>query len=282
MIEAADSGSLKALYVMGENPVYNLPDSSFVKASLGKLDLIVVQDIFMTETAEIADVVLPALGWSEKDGTYTNLERRIQRLRKAIEKDGMEDWRILSEVGKRLGLKMQYESSTAILNEIANVSPLHAGLTYDELEKGMDLWPYKGEPLRRKTGAGTLKPDQRWTPADKGKLYLGIQRHMFLSGTMSKQSTALNSIFEEPYVYMSPSLAKRHGLSDGADAEIKTVKGSLVMKVKTDKGLSDNIVLLTNNFRDSGGLRLIPFAKDPVTKVPCLNGIEVFVRKADR
>lgn len=282
MIEAADSGSLKALYVMGENPVFNLPDNSFVKASLDKIDFIVVQDIFMTETAEMADVVLPALGWSEKDGTFTNLERRIQRLRKAIEKDGMEDWKILSEVGKRLGLKMQYESSTAILNEISNVSPLHAGLTYDELEKGLDLWPYKGEPLRRKTGVGTLKPGKIWTPADRGNLYLGIQRHMFLSGTMSRQSAALNSIFEEPYAYMSPSLAKRHGLSDDEYAEIKTTKGFLVMKVKTDKELSDNIILLTNNFRESGALQLFPFAKDPATKAPCLNGIEVFVRKADR
>ena len=267
---------------MGENPVFNLPDSSFVKASLDKLDFIVVQDIFMTETAEMADVVLPALGWSEKDGTFTNLERRIQRLRKAIEKDGMEDWKILSEVGKRLGLKMQYESSTAILNEISNVSPLHAGLTYNELEKGLDLWPYKGEPLRRKTGAGSLNPGKIWTPADSGNLYLGIQRHMFLSGTMSRQSSALNSIFEEPYAYMSPSLAKRHGLSDDEYAEIKTTKGFLVMKVKTDKELSDNIVLLTNNFRESGALQLFPFAKDPATKAPCLNGIEVFVRKADR
>ena len=101
MVDPAAKGPIKAMYVMGENLVYNLPDSKAVESALKNIEFLVVQDIFLTETGRLADVVLPALSWAEKDGTFTNMERRIQRLRKAVNRDGMEDWRIISEVSKR-------------------------------------------------------------------------------------------------------------------------------------------------------------------------------------
>lgn len=280
MIDAANSGSIKALYIMGENPVYNLPDGSFVKASLEKLEFLVVQDIFMSETSEIADVVLPSLGWAEKEGTYTNLERRIQRLKKAIDRDGMEDWMILSEIGEKIELKMPYNSSEDIMSEISKVSPLHAGLTYNDIERGLDLWPYKGAPLRHKVGAGDWQLTEAWIPSEKDKLYLSIERHMFLSGTISRHSTALNSIYQEPCIKIGPDIAKSVGLNNGEIATIKTEKGSINLPVKIEKGIPDSIVLLTNNFREKGAMNLIPYKIDPITNVPIIGGCEVKIVKS--
>lgn len=282
MIEGANSGKVKAMYIMGDNPIFNLPDSAFIKASLEKLDFLVVQDIFMTETAEIADVVLPALGWSEKDGTYTNLERRIQRLRKAVNRQGMEDWKILSETGNKMGLKMSYNSSSDIMNEISKVSHLHAGLTYEDLEKGSDIWPYKGEPLRHKLGAGDWPLTEAWAPSEKDALYLSIEKHMFLSGSMWRQSSALNSIYEEPCAKISRNTAGGLGLADGDLVSVRTEKGNIVLPVKTDKDLSDNVVMLTNNFKGKGAMGLIPLRIDGVTKAPCINGVKATLEKVKK
>lgn len=284
MVEAANSGDIKAMYIMGENPVYNLPDSAFVRASLEKLEFLVVQDIFMTETAEVADVVLPSLGWSEKDGSYTNLERRIQRLRKAVEVEGMEDWRILSEIGKKIGIRMPYNSPADILEEISRVSPLHAGLTYDDMERNTGLWPYKGEPLRQgPPRTPTLLPQGSLSICNaqtgRDKLYMAIERHMFLSGTMSRYSSALMSIYEGASVRINPDVARRLGLIDGDHVNVRTERGSIPLSVKTDKGVPEFVVLLTNNFRGKGAMSLLPFRTDPVTKVPCVNGIEVIIER---
>lgn len=280
MIEAANSGSIKALYVMGDNPLYNLPDSPFIRSSLEKLEFLVVQDIFMTETAEVADVVFPSLGWAEKEGTYINLERRIQRLNKALNRQGMEDWKIISEIGRKMGIRMPYNSSIDIFNELTAVSPLHAGLAYEEMGRGMDLWPYKGEPLRHRLGAGDWPLADAWVPAAGDKLYLYIERHMFVSGTISRHSTALNSIYQEPYAGVSPNVAGRFGIKDGDTVNIKTERGYLTLPVKTDKNLSDFVVMLSNNFRGKGAMGLVPYRMDPITKVPCVNGIEVIIEKA--
>jgi len=283
MIEASNSGQIKALYIMGENPVYNLPDSAFVRASLENLEFLVVQDIFMTETGEVADIVLPSLGWSEKEGTYTNLERRLQRLRKAIDRDGMEDWMILSEIGKKIGLTMPYNSPEDIMNEISKVSPIHAGLTYDDIEKGLNLWPYKGTPLRHKLGAGDWPLTDAWIPEEgpdrRDRLYISIERHMFLSGTLTRHSTSLNSIYQDAYAKVGPDTARRFGLNNGDLVTIKTEKGNILLPVKIEKGLPDFIISLTNNFREKGAMALMPFKIDQITKAPVTGGWEVKIAK---
>lgn len=279
MVEAANSGVLKALYVMGENPVFNLPDAQFIRDALKKLDLLIVQDIFMNETAEIAHVVLPSLTWSEKEGTFTNLERRIQRSRKAITGQGMEDWKIIAEIGKRLGLGMQYNSPSEIMNEISRVSPLYAGLTYDDLETEFNLWPYKGEPLRHKLGSGDWPLTDLWRPQKKEAIYLMIERHMFLSGTLSRHSAALNSICERPVARISPSVAKRIDIGDGDLIRVKTDRAGITLPVSIDNNIPDSVVLLSNNFKGSCALEMVSFRMDKETKVFPLNGIEVIIEK---
>ncbi len=280
MVEAADSGRLKALYVMGENPVFNLPDSTYIRKALQKLELLIVQDIFFHETAEIAHVVLPSLAWAEKEGTFTNLERRLQRSQKAVTGQGMEDWKIISEIGKGLGLKTEYSSPEDIMYEISKVSPLYAGLTYDDLETEFNLWPYKGEPLRHRLGSGNWPLTELWRPHRKDTLYLAIEKHMFLSGTLSRHSTALNSIYERPVARLSSSVAERIGLNDGDFIRIKTERVTITLPISIDRDLSDHVILISNNFTGAGGLSLVPFKMDAETKVFPLNGIEVIIEKA--
>lgn len=279
MIEAAHSGSIKAMYIMGDNPVYNLPDSSFVKSALDKLEFLVVQDSLVTETALLADVVLPAFAWAEKDGTYTNLERRIQRLGRAVKGQGMDGWRILSAVGRKLNLHVSYESAEDVMAEIAKSSPLHAGFEYEDIDKGLNLWPYKGEAGSKSLSAGKWQLTEPWTPSKRGSLYLMIDRHMFHSGTISRHSEALNSIYPEPYVKISTETARLSGLADGDIATIRSARGTMHLPVKIEKNVPGSAVLLTNYFREKGGLSLAPFNIEPVTKVLSVNGIEVTLGK---
>ena len=143
MVNAAYDGGLKALYIMGENPMISDPDVNHVEQALEKIDFLVVQDIFLTDTAQLADVVLPAAAFAEKDGTFTNTERRVQRVRKALDAPGTSriDWEILCDLAGRLGYDMHYDDVSEIEDEIASLTPIYGGITYDRLEEGALQWP---------------------------------------------------------------------------------------------------------------------------------------------
>jgi len=277
MIDAAKNGLLKAIYIMGENPVYNLPNSKAVETALNNIDFLVVQDIFLTETGRLADVVFPALGWAEKDGTFTNMERRIQRLRKAVNRDGREDWRIISEISKNMGVKLNYSDVEDVFDEICKVSPLHRDLTYEEIEKGNALYPYKGEPLR-----GVMEEIQihkgNKISAD-GKLYLRLERPLFHSGTLSRNAAALVKIYPEAVARISHATAQALSLKEGAIVRVSTKAGSLELPLAIDKELDNSSVMITNNFERKGAFSLMEYSIDPVTKAPCIDGNEVNIEK---
>jgi predicted molibdopterin-dependent oxidoreductase YjgC len=278
IIQGAKEKKVKALYVMGENPVFNLPDGPYVRDALGALDFMVVQDIFMTETAEMADVVLPALGWSEKAGTYTNLERRIQLLRKAVEStSGMEDWRILSELSGKMGYTMNYSEAEDIMREMALVSPLYRDLTYHEISSGSRLWPYHGEPLR---GEVNEVPEMVDAATDyNADFYLAGERPLFHSGTLSRRSQALMRIYPEPTIKISETSAEKLGLKEGDRVQISTSTGKSDVPVSIDGSIMDNRVFLSNNFPAAGVFSLLSFGIDKVTKAPGIEGCEVNIRK---
>lgn len=278
IIDGAKAKKVKGLYVMGENPVFNLPDGRYVKDALEALDFLVVQDIFMTETAEMADVVLPALGWSEKTGTYTNLERRIQLLRKAVEStSGMEDWRILSELSGKMGYAMNYSGAEDIMREMAMVSPLYRDLTYDEISDGSRLWPYHGEPLRGEINEVPATVDR--TTDYNADFYLSHERPLFHSGTLSRRSQALMRIYPEPTIKISEASAEKLGLKEGDRVHISTAAGSGEMPVSIDDSIMDNRVFLSNNFPVTGVFGLLSFGIDKVTKAPGIEGCEVNIKK---
>ena len=136
MMKGIADGKVKALFILGENPLLSDPDANKVKKELKHLELLAVQDIFLSETAELAHVVLPGVSFAEKDGTFTNTERRVQRVRKAIEPIGNSrpDWKIICDLSSRLGYPMTYESPAAIMDEIASVTPSYGGIRYERLE----------------------------------------------------------------------------------------------------------------------------------------------------
>jgi len=278
ILEGAGKHSIKALYVMGENPVFNLPDGPYVKNALQSLDFLVVQDIFLTETAKMADVVLPAFGWTEKTGTYTNLERRIQLQTKAVNRTtGMEDWKIVSEISGKMGHKMAYSNPEDIMDEIAKVSPLYRDLTYREISKGNCLWPYHGEPLR---GEIHELPAMADTAGDyRADFYLALEKPLFHSGTLSRRSPALMKISPEPTLKISRAAAQKLGLQEADRVQVSTAAGSSELPVTIDDSIKDNKVLLSNNFEGKGLFDLLTYKLDPVTRAPGIEGCEVRIIK---
>ncbi|MBI5408963.1 MAG: NADH-quinone oxidoreductase subunit NuoG [Nitrospirae bacterium] len=278
MIEGAKNKNIKAMYVMGENPVFNLPDGHYVKDALKALDFLVVQDIFLTETGELADVVLPALGWTEKTGTYTNLERRIQLQRKAVESSsGMEDWRILSEVSGKMGCRMDYTETKDVMDELARVSPLYRELTYPEIGKGNCLWPYNGEPLRGEVSEVPAAVDA--AREYKEDFYLAVEKPLFHSGTLSRRSPALMKIYPEATLKIGAKSAGKLGLNDGDRVQFFTQAGSKEAAVSVDESIKDNRVYYSNNFQGGGVYSLLTFSVDKITKAPGLEGCEVKIKK---
>jgi NADH-quinone oxidoreductase chain G len=277
MIDAATKGSLKAMYVMGENPIFNLPDSKGVEAALKNLEFLVVQDIFLTETAKLADVVFPALSWAEKEGTFTNMERRLQRLRKSVSRKGMEDWRIVAEVGRNMGMKTNYSASEDIFEEISRVSPLHRDLSYEDIGKNGVIYPYKGEPLR--STPGEIVTDRGGASVSDGKLYLKVERPLFHSGTLSRKAPALVNINSGASARIGTSTAAALGLKDGTVVRVSTKKGSFELPVAIDESVDGPAVLLTNNFEGKGAFMLTEYRIDAATKAPCVDENQITLEK---
>ncbi|MEW6117549.1 MAG: NADH-quinone oxidoreductase subunit NuoG [Nitrospirota bacterium] len=285
IIEGIKAKRIKALYVMGENVAFNVPGQKFVKEVLSTLDFLIVQDIFLNETAQRAHVVLPSLSWSEKEGSYTNLEGRMQHLRKAIGGQGIEDWKILAEISTRLGVAMQYRDAQDVLAEIAKVSPLHKGISYEDMDGGECMWPYKGEPLRHDAGIeGLSMPDMKslLKKSDKSKLYIGIDKPLFHSASQSRHSAALNSISSKPYVKIGSSIAKRLEVADGDYVSLSTETDTLELPALVFADMPEGLVLVPNNVEERGAFKLLPWKLNAVMKIPALDGIEVTVTKSER
>ncbi|MEW5745010.1 MAG: NADH-quinone oxidoreductase subunit NuoG [Nitrospirota bacterium] len=289
MIEAAQAKNVKALYVMGENIAFTVPGQKVVREALSGLELLVVQDIFLSETAQLAHVVLPALSWAEKEGSYTNLERRMQHLNKAV--DGpqdsvaMEDWRILAEISRLLGVDMSYKGASDILGEIAKISPLHKGVTYEDMDQGAGMWPYKGEPLRHDVGIqGIALPEGKTLlkKPEANKVYLALDKPLFHSASQSRHSAALNSISSKPYVKIGTKLAQKLGVADGDYVTIATEIGTLDLPVMAFIDVPETLVMAPNNFEGSGLFRILPWRMNTALKAPALDGVEAAVKKSER
>ena len=229
MMEAAASGTLKGLFIMGENPLTAFPDRDLVQKALENLDFLVVQDIFLTDTAKLADVVLPATAGPEKDGTFTNTDRRVQRVRKAIEPPAKTraDWKILCELFEAFGQALPYSGAMEVTRAITSEVPSYAGITPERLENEGLHWPCPevGHP-----GTSFLHGDG--FPNGKGKVRAVEQQEtggassqypftlisgmiLFHSGTTTKWANGLNELAPEAKAQINPSDAKDLGVADG-------------------------------------------------------------------
>ncbi len=281
MIESAHDGGIKALYVMGEDIALSLPDANYVRNALRNLEFLVVQDRFLSETAQYAEVVLPALSWVEKEGSYTNLERRIQLVRKAVDGDGIEDWKIISEVSRICGLDMGYRSVTDVFAEIAGISHIYRDITYNDTADGKCVWPYKGEPLRHDVHIEGLElPDlvPLIKKSDPGIVFARREAHLFHSVNVSRYSAALKSISPEPYVNMSEMLAGRLSVRSGERVKVVTEAGSVTLSARLDPCLPENVIFISP-FEKGGIFEIAKWKVNPATRAPALDGTRVVIEK---
>jgi len=285
MMHAAGKGKIRGMYIMGEEPVLSDPNSSHVIEGLKKLDFLVVQDLFMTETAKFADVILPAASFAEKDGTFTNTERRVQRINKAIEPIGESrpDWMIISELARRMDYPMEYENPAEIMKEIASLTPSYGGIDYDRLGKTGLQWPCKS-----KDDAGTkfLHKDQFARglgkfhateynepfelPDESYPYVLSIGRILYHwhGGTMSRRSAGLAEIRPEAEVEINTEDAQKLSCSDGDLVELVSRRGKLLVKVKVTGKSPEGLAFMTFHFKEAAANQLTVDELDPVAKIP--------------
>jgi formate dehydrogenase alpha subunit len=298
IIPAAHEGKIKAIYLMGENPSLSDPDSTHVREALRRLELFVVQDIFLSETAGLADVVLPACSFAEKDGTFTNTERRVQRVREAIAPvgDSRPDWWITCEIARRMGAKgFDFESPSQIMDEIARVTPSYGGISFDRLDKESLQWPcptaeHPGTTILHTTlfsrGKGhfvplTYRPPAE-TPDAEYPLVLTTDRSLFHyhTGTMTRKVKGLNIFRGEELVAINPQDAAPLDITDDEMVEVFSRRGRVKARAKvTDEALPGTIAM-TFHFAESPTNELTNPALDPVSKIPELKVAAVRVEKA--
>ena len=298
MMNAAGEGQLRALYIMGENPMISDPDINHVREALKRLDLLVVQDIFLTETAELADVVLPGACFAEKEGTFTNTDRTVLRVRKAVEPPGQArpDWRVLCDLAQRLGYDgFAYSSTEDIMAEIVRLTPSYGGISYERLDRGETLsWPcpdadspgttflHKGKFAR---GLGRFFDVEYRAPAeepdDQFPLILTTGRTMFHfhTGTMTRRIGLLNH--EEPtgYVEINPEDAKQLSLVDGEKVEVRSRRGSIEIATLVTKRVPKGTVFIPFHFAECAANTLTNPVLDPEAKIPELKVCAVRVAK---
>ncbi len=296
MTEAAIEGRIKAMYIMGENPVMSDPYMNHTIKALKGLDFLVVQDIFMTETAELADVVLPAASFAEKDGTFTNTERKVQRVGKAVNPPGeaRDDLRIITELSNRMGYLMHYNTPEDVLHEIGSLWPAMAGMDYRRLEKTGLQWPcptkdHPGTPYLFKggfpRGKGAFTPvtaiPSKELPDREYPYVLSTGRVLFHyhTGTMTRRSEALNKVIPEAYVEINPEDAMAIGIKDSERIRVSSRRGSIEIKAMLTDRAGRGMVFIPFHFKEAAANVLTNDALDPYCKIPELKVCAVRIER---
>jgi formate dehydrogenase alpha subunit len=286
MIPAAARGDIKALYIMGENPLMSDADLKHVEEGLKNLAFLVVQDIFLTETAQLADVVLPAACFAEKDGTFTNTERRVQRVRKGVEPPGQArtDWEIITDLAARLGYGMRYRSAEDIFAEFCELTPSYAGISYKRLEKeGGIQWPcpnpkHPGTPYLHKDkfvrGKGLFHAIEFIPPAELPDkeypllLTTGRVLYHYHTGSMTRRDDGLNFRCPEGHVEVHPVDAMELGVAEGERVRVASRRGRIEIPVMVTSKSPQGTVFIPFHFFEAAANRLTNPVLDPIGKIP--------------
>jgi formate dehydrogenase major subunit len=279
---------IHGMYVMGENPVMSEPDANRVAERLEEVDFLMVQDIFMTETAEFADVVLPATTWAERGGTVTNTDRRVQRMRpvQKVHENTKHDLDILCEVGTRLfGEGFDFDTPEEVFEELREVCPIYHGMTYDRLGEDGVHWPCyepgdEGDPFLyedsfdTESGLGQIEgvthQPPKETPDDEYPLILTTARleEHYNTGTMSRRSPRLNNQYPENFVDVHPNDAERYGIEDGEKVTIKSRRGEITVEAHVTEDIKEGVIWTTPHFAAASANRLTNDVLDERAKIP--------------
>ena len=287
---------VKAVYVFGENPMRSDPDVNHVKHCLEHVPFLVVQDIFLTETAELADVVFPGASFAEKDGTFSSTERRVQRVRKAVEPvgDSKADWLILSELMQAMGNDSVYAHPSEIFDEMRHLTPSYRGITYARLENEALQWPcpdeqHPGTPVLHVGGCirgkARFEPAGHRPPAETPdaeypfKLTTGRVVAHYHTGTMTRRCWGLDGVAPHEQVEINPGDAVDLGVTQGDLICVASRRGAVTASALVTSRVPRGLVFMTFHYSESSGNMLTNSAADPVTQTPELKICAVSVRK---
>ncbi len=250
MFDTILEGKIKALYIFGEDPFVNLPNLERLKNGLHQLEFLVVQDLFMTHIGSYAQVILPGVSFAEKDGTFTSMERRVQRVRKAISPvgDSRPDWKILCDLSTAMGYSMGYQSPAEIMDEIASLVPIYAGMSYSNLEKGGIQWPLEGGRKRRFFPVEYRGPAEQ--PDDKYPLWIiprGFHYHYGI-GTTTQRAVGLAKVYADSCVEVHPGDATRAGLGDGDRVKVISPRGEVETSCKISGAVPKGVAYFATTF----------------------------------
>ncbi len=287
IMQAAYEGKVKAMYIMGENPMITDPNLNHTEEAIKKLEFLVVQDIFHTETTPYADVILPAAAFAEKEGTVVNSDRRVARMRKAVDPPGQarQDWHIIAEIAERMGKPLgNYKTESDIWDEIAQTAPIFAGISYDRLEHHGIQWPC---PDKDHPGTATLFLEKFNTPNGLGKLHpvdyaeqteranakypfilnSGRILYQYHSSTMSRRNKALNDFANEAYLLMHPDDAEKCGFHEGEMVKITSRRGQIETAVRISEEVLQGELFMPFHYSEAPVNRLTRDELDPYSKI---------------
>lgn len=297
LMDGIEKEEVKALWIMGENPVVSDPDADHVVKAFKKLELLIVQDIFLTSTAKLAHVVLPGVSFAEKDGTFVNTERRVSRVRKAIEPvgDSRQDWQIIMDISNRFGFEMAYDSPEAIFKEITTLTPSYAGITYERIEGIGIQWPcpsldHPGTPYLHKDGKftrgkGLFHAIESKPPAevvdDEYPLWMTTGRVYahYHTGTMTRNSKALDNEIPEGFLEIHPEDAKSLDICDGHKIKLASRRGEIETRITITDRVKKGVVFMPFHFEEAKVNKLTNPAYDPIAKIPELKVCAVKIAK---
>ncbi len=287
IMAAALEGRVKGMFMMGENPFLSDPNVNKVRKALAHLDFLAVQDIFLTETAEFADVILPAASFFEKIGTYTNTDRRVQIGWQALAAPGAArpDWQVLCDLAGRLGYRMDYASPEHVFAEFAALTSSYEGLTYERLGSTGKLWPC---PDPESDGMAVLFDDGFPTPTGRGKfvpcelapakelpdeefpfvLNTGRLLEHWHTGTMTRRAAALDALQPGPFVEVHPDDLAAHGVADGEAVTVRSRRGAIRLPARASTDVTRGNVFIPFHFREAAANVLTNDALDPFGKIP--------------
>ena len=288
---------VKALFVMGENPMLSDPDIGHVEDRLGRLEFLAVSEMFMSETAELADVVLPACSYAEKDGTFTATDRRVQLVRKAVEPLGgsRPDWWIIQELSRRLGHEMGLPGPPEVMDEVAREAPIYVGVSHARLQTEDLRWPCRdtGDPGTRilhvgrfSRGRGRFHAVEHRPPAeepdDEYPLVLTTGRLLFHwhTGTMTRRSGTLVNQVNEAYVEVNSMDAAALGVGDNDPVRVTSRRGSIELRARVTPRIMPGTVFIPFHYAEAAANRLTINAVDPVAKIPEFKACAVRVKPA--
>jgi len=286
MIEAASRGEMRGMYIVGENPILSEPYAVHTRRALQGLDFLVVQDIFPTETAVLADVILPAAAFAEKDATYTSTERRVQKLRKAVEPPGeaRPDWQIISMLADKMGYPLSYRDTEEINEEMVSLTPIYGGMHYDRLENSYGLqWPCRDREDPGTTtlhvgkfsrGLGKFHAVEYRPPAESVSpdypliLTTGRILEHWHTGSMSRRTKVLNDLHPRGAIDIHPDDALKLGITDGDLISVASERGKIEAPVNITDKTSPGLAFMAFHWKESPVNVLTNAALDPVAKIP--------------